>query len=174
MKVLLVSDNHGDAQILQTIHDHFEGKVDAFFHCGDSNLPSNDPVMAPYQTVIGNTDWGFTYPSIVQKEFPAGKVVITHGHKYQVNTSLTPLLMLAREKQALIMGFGHTHQLGCEVVKGTLFINPGSISQPRGEYTRLGGTFATVEVTSNTFEVQYYTRDCHPVNELKFSLKLTH
>lgn len=171
MKILLVSDNHGDAQILQTIYDHFNGKVDAFFHCGDSNLPSNDPVMTPYQTVIGNTDWGITYPTIVEEEFPEGKVVVTHGHKYQVNTSLTPLLMLVREKHALIMGFGHTHQLGREVVKGTLFINPGSISQPRGEYTRLGGTFATVEVTPTTFEVQYYNRQCQPVSELQFSLK---
>ncbi len=38
MKIVVVSDNHGDREIIQKIVDHYEGKVDGIFHCGDSEF----------------------------------------------------------------------------------------------------------------------------------------
>lgn len=38
MKILVVSDNHGDRDCLVDLVNHYEGQVDALFHCGDSEL----------------------------------------------------------------------------------------------------------------------------------------
>ena len=40
MKYLVVSDNHGDRQILVDLVNHFQEQVDLFIHCGDSELPA--------------------------------------------------------------------------------------------------------------------------------------
>ena len=42
--IIVMSDSHGDRDIIQTIKDQYQGKVDAIFHNGDSELPSNDPI----------------------------------------------------------------------------------------------------------------------------------
>lgn len=171
MKVLFVSDNHGDEEILQEIVTQFAGQVDGIFHCGDSNLAPSTPVMKNYATVIGNTDWGFDYPSIITRQIDDQVVTVTHGHLYQVNTTLTPLLLLAQETNADIVAYGHTHQLAVTERDQRLFINPGSISFPRGEYVGIGGTFAIVEATDEDFHVQYYDRHFQPVPKLKFTFK---
>ncbi len=67
--------------------------------------------------------------------------------------------------------FGHTHQLGVEVINGKLLLNPGSISYPRGKYTAIGGTFAIVETFADEngkqIEVQYYDRELNAIPELQ-------
>ena len=65
MKILLVSDNHGDAAILEKIRASFGDQVAAMFHCGDSNLESTAPAMKDFQAVIGNTVWGLNYPEVI-------------------------------------------------------------------------------------------------------------
>ena len=58
MKLLAVSDNHGDRQILQTIFDAYRDQVDAIFHCGDSEMPVDDPLFKDVYVVKGNNDYG--------------------------------------------------------------------------------------------------------------------
>lgn len=171
MKILLVSDNHGDEEILKTIADHFAGQVDGMFHCGDSNLPSSQPLMKQYATVIGNTDWGLDYPKVVTRQIAGEVITVTHGHLYQVDTTLTPLLLLGQATKADVIAYGHTHQLAVTERDNRLFINPGSISFPRGQYVGIGGTFAIVEATPDYFRVQYYDRHLQPVPKLKFSFQ---
>lgn len=168
MKVLLVSDNHGEGQILDRIAQTFGDQVDLMMHCGDSNLDPSTDVMTPFLTVEGNTDWGFTYPEIQRATVDHEKVVVTHGDHYSVNSTLTPLSLLAEAEAADVVGYGHTHQLAVTTADNHLLINPGSISQPRGEYAYIGGTFAIVEVTTAAWKVQYYNRDMQPIEELAF------
>lgn len=168
MKVLLVSDNHGEGQILADIAKTFSDQVDVMMHCGDSNIDPSADVMEPFLTVQGNTDWGFTYPDLQRATVDQEKIIVTHGDHYSVNSTLTPLSLLAESEQADVVGYGHTHQLAVTTVDNHLLINPGSISQPRGEYAYLGGTFAIVEVTPTSWQVQYYDRDMQPVEELAF------
>ena len=40
--IIVMSDSHGDRQIVEEIKDHYKGKVDAIFHNGDSELESTD------------------------------------------------------------------------------------------------------------------------------------
>lgn len=57
------------------------------------------------------------------------------------------------------MIFGHTHQLGVEEHAGMIVLNPGSISQPRGQFANLGGTYAIVTFTSDQIHVDFLKRD---------------
>lgn len=171
MKALIVSDNHGDKDILNQLVVNFAHQADVLIHCGDSELPPTDPVMQHFVAVKGNNDWDADYPFNQVVDCQGTKILVTHGHRYQVNYSLTPLMLKAEEEQADIVCYGHTHQLAVTMNAGTLFINPGSISLPRGEYTRLGGTFAMVETGGGLLTVDYYDRTLKPVPELHFEFK---
>lgn len=168
MKALVISDNHGDRKILKEIQAKFADQVDVLIHCGDSELPNDSGEMTNFHAVKGNNDWGLDYPS--QLVFTVGgiKLLVVHGDHDQVNYSLTPLMLKSQSLGAQVVCYGHTHQLAVALEAGTLFINPGSISLPRGEYSRIGGTFAIVEVTKKQFIVDYYNRNCLPVPELHF------
>ncbi|MFC6181113.1 metallophosphoesterase [Lactiplantibacillus daowaiensis] len=168
MKCLVVSDSHGDRQILVDLLAAYQGKVDAFFHCGDSELQVDDDVFKNMAVVQGNMDFDDRLPDEVVKTVAGVKVYMTHGHLVGVNLSLDHLLANAQQHGAQLAFFGHTHQLGVERHAGTLILNPGSISYPRGEFTRIGGTYAIVETDGQTVDVQYYDRQQQPVPELKF------
>ena len=48
MKILVVSDNHGDRDCLVDLVNHYEGQVDALFHCGDSELEPTDELWQKF------------------------------------------------------------------------------------------------------------------------------
>lgn len=171
MHALVVSDNHGDQEILAAIIAKWQGKVDLLVHCGDSELAPTSPVMRPFLAVKGNNDFNLQYPLIQVNTTNHQRLLVTHGHRYQVNYSLTPLMLKGEEQAADIVCYGHTHQLAVTVERGMLLINPGSISLPRGQYAYLGGTCAVVEATPEHFVVDYYDRTFSPVTDLHFEFK---
>lgn len=169
MKVFIISDNHGDQQILEQVTQRWRSSVDLMIHCGDSELAPTLPVMSQFDAaVLGNNDWGLAYPLEKTVVSAGWRIYATHGHRYRVNSTLTPLMLKGQEQQAQLVCYGHTHQLAVTVEDGMLMINPGSISLPRGQYARLGGTFAVVELTPRRFLVDYYDRNSQPVPELHF------
>lgn len=147
MKALIVSDNHGDQKILKDIQDQFAKQVDVLIHCGDSELPNDSTEMTHFQAVKGNNDWGLNYPPQLTLTVKDVKFLVVHGDRDRVNYSLTPLMLKAQSLGVQVVCYGHTHQLAVSMDAGTLFINPGSISLPLGEYSRIGGTFAIVGIT---------------------------
>lgn len=171
MKALIVSDNHGDRKILRDIQDRFAKQVDVMIHCGDSELPNDSDEMTNFYAVKGNNDWQLDYPFQLTFAVNGVKFLLVHGDHDHVNYSLTPLMLKAQSLGTQVVCYGHTHQLAVSMEAGTLFINPGSVSLPRGEYSRLGGTFALVEVTQKQFIVDYYDRNCSPVPELHFEFE---
>ena len=168
MRALIVSDNHGDEKILEDIQEKFANQVDALIHCGDSELQNDSEAMTNFKAVKGNNDWGLDYSAQLQLTVNGVKFLVVHGDHDRVNYSLTPLMLKAESLDEQVVCYGHTHQLAVSMESGILFINPGSISLPRGEYSRIGGTFAIVEVTEQQFIVDYYNRNCVPIPELHF------
>lgn len=168
MKALIISDSHRDQAILEQLTTKFAGQVDIMIHCGDSELPSDQVKNMGLISVRGNNDDDKNYPfeEVIEKD--KVKFLVVHGHLDQVVSSLTPLMLKAQSIGANIVCYGHTHQLAVTVEKGILFINPGSITLPRGEYTSLGGTMAIVEVGSTEFIVDYYKRNGDSIPELHF------
>lgn len=172
MKILVVSDNHGDRDILAEIEAQFQTSVDLMVHAGDSEMTVDDPLFQPMKSVVGNNDFGQAFPA--QQIFdisPTDRLLVTHGHRQNVNFTMTNLALLAQSQQASIVCYGHTHQLAVTYVDHVLYVNPGSITLPRGEYARLGGTFAIIEVQPTRYQIQYYNRSLNPVPSLAFEFQ---
>ncbi len=166
MKMLVVSDSHGDRDILVKLKQQFSSQVDALFHCGDSELPADDVLWSTYHVVGFNMDFDANYPQVQTVTVAGQRIFLTHGHRYQIKRDLTALALAAREAKANFAFFGHSHELGVVQTSGIVFLNPGSISQPRGEYAHLGGTFALVTVTDSQTKIEFCTRDGQIVPEL--------
>lgn len=165
-KALIISDNHGDRSILETIVNGWQNKVDLLIHCGDSEISADDPLMQKFIRVAGNNDWHLGYSDNQEQVAGGQKFFVTHGHRYQVNFSMTPLMLKGESVDADVVCFGHTHQLAATMAQGMLLVNPGSISLPRGQYANIGGTFAIVEATNQRFVVDFYNRQSIVQKEL--------
>lgn len=167
MKFIVVSDNHGDRDVLVDLVNFYEGKVAAFFHCGDSELKSNDPLWQHFTGVVkGNCDFDAGYKEQETLEIGGERIYLTHGHLSDVRFGLTHLMMEAKQAEATLCFFGHTHMLGCEKRQGILFLNPGSISQPRGAL--LFKCYALIDISDKSYQVTYYDRTHQPIDKLKF------
>ena len=130
--IIVMSDSHGERDIVVDIKNRYQGKVDAIFHNGDSELESSDPVWDGIHVVRGNCDYDSGYPERLVVKL--GDVIIaqTHGHLYGINFTWDKLDLWAQQEDADIcsMDTCMRQQLG-EMVR-QCFINPGSVSQPRG------------------------------------------
>lgn len=129
MKIIVMSDSHGDRQTVEQVAEH---EADAYFHCGDSELAAEDPVLAKMYQVRGNCDMDVAFPKEVEVTIGHKKIWMIHGHHHDVKNSLMTLFYQAREKEVDIVLFGHSHLYGAEMKEDILFVNPGSTLLPRG------------------------------------------
>lgn len=124
MKVIVTSDIHHNKKELENIKNNY--KYDLFLDAGDSCLSPHD--LCDVLTVKGNCDLHH-YPSFriiaLNEKY---KVYITHGHHDNLNT----LKYKALENNCNIVITGHTHIPMNIEEEGILFLNPGSITRPRG------------------------------------------
>lgn len=128
-KILVMSDSHGLTRRVGTISNRHE--VDLKIHCGDSELTEDAKELTGQVVVRGNCDWRGNFPEEELIEIDGLRIFVTHGHLYGVKSSLMQLQYRALEVEADIALFGHSHIVHCEQIEQQLFINPGSISQPR-------------------------------------------
>jgi uncharacterized protein len=163
-KILIVSDSHGWTDELQSIKDKHSAEVDVMIHCGDSELMADDPAIAGFVTVRGNCDNAQKYPEDAEVDVAGRKVFVTHGHLYNVKSSLMNLSYRAKEFHANIVCFGHSHLLGLEMIDGVLFINPGSIRLPRGRRER---TYVILELKEDFVHVYVYDLDDGEIKALR-------
>lgn len=169
MKYLVVSDNHGDRNILVEIVNRYVGMVDHMFHCGDSELKANDELWEHFTVVTGNCDYDPEYKKEQIVTIGNDVIYMTHGHLSNVRFGLTMLSVQAQEAGANIALFGHIHQAVAEMDKHILFVNPGSISQPRGPIQI--PSYAIIESDEEGYQVAYYNRAHQPIEELVASFK---
>lgn len=153
MRIVLMSDNHGEERVLSRIIN--KEKADHIIHCGDfctnrEALPALDQLTV----VRGNCDFADVSNDAVW-EGGGFRFFVTHGHRYEVKASLMKLSYRAQEVAADIVCFGHSHYPYCDEHDGRLYINPGSVVQPRG-YTV--PTYAVLETEERgQVKVTYYT-----------------
>ncbi|MGF0047798.1 metallophosphoesterase [Streptococcus hyointestinalis] len=154
---VVMSDSHGDYDIVKDIKDRYQGKVDAIFHNGDSELKSSDPVWDGIYVVRGNCDYDDGYPENNVVELNGVTIAQTHGHLYQINFMWDRLDLFAQEAGADICLYGHLHRASAWRMEDIVFINPGSVLQPRGDV--MEKLYALVTVTDTTIKVDFYTRN---------------
>ncbi len=132
MKVLIVSDTHGQSEKLRNVYSFYEKKMDLFIHCGDSEQHAEEAEMKPFYSVKGNCDGadaGYKDNELINQSGLTW--LITHGHLYNVKSTPLPLKFKAEETDADIVCFGHTHHAAAFKEGKTVYINPGSIGVPK-------------------------------------------
>ncbi len=164
MKLLVVSDSHHEQDCLLRLKEKYENKVDAMIHCGDSELEKDDPAIQGFQTVRGNCDFGADFPNDLVTQVGDYRIFVTHGHLYNIKMTLMNLRYRARELDADFVFFGHSHELGAELIDQTLILNPGSISLPRGQIRVK--TYALIESVPEGVCVKFMDEDDQELTEL--------
>lgn len=152
--ILVMSDSHGNRGIVQELKDYYLDKVDAIFHNGDSELASGDPIWDGIQVVAGNCDYDSGYEEKLVTDLAGCRIAQTHGHLYRINYTWQNLDYWAQEVDADLCLYGHLHAAAVEKRGKTIFLNPGSVQQPRGPIqTKL---YALVTITSEVLSVRFY------------------
>lgn len=170
MKILVVSDSHGDRQALLRLKEQYEHEVDAMIHCGDSELQHDDSVLENFIYVRGNCDYDSNFPNESIRDFGGYRFFITHGHLYNVRMTLQSLSYKAEETGSNIVLFGHTHHVGSAMGEDkVLYINPGSISLPRGRKEK---TYAILDLKDKQVDVQVYDDEGHLLKNLSASYQM--
>lgn len=141
MKIIVVSDSHGKAGILEQLVD-IHRDADMFLHCGDiEDAPADHPM---YQIVLGNNDFFFDLPSALVATAQAHKIYMTHGHLLPFHRRHKELVKKAKEHGCDIACYGHSHIAVLEELDDVLIVNPGSLWRSRDSR---GPSYAILEVS---------------------------
>lgn len=147
MKILVISDTHGDtSKAEEAIRKNRE--VNLIIHLGDyfrdaQRLSAIFPEI-PIEYIYGNSDFMIEdVPSEKMLELDGKRIFITHGHRYSVKWDYDKLYRKAEEMNADVLLFGHTH-IPDFIQKGKYCVlNPGSISDPRDDSNE---SYAIIEI----------------------------
>lgn len=131
MKILVFSDSHGSPEFMKEMISR-NRRADAVIFLGDGQrdielMRSLFPEIA-FITVRGNCDFGSDAPLKEIINLDGKRIFCAHGHEYNVKFTTYNIVCAAREAQADILLFGHTHQAVCEYDDGLHIMNPGSAS----------------------------------------------
>lgn len=156
MKVLVISDTHGNVNRAFTAHTLSE-PVDAIIHLGDGSADADllhEALGVPVINVAGNCDPGSNAPRERLWECEGKRILLTHGDAYQVKSGLARLRQRAQEVGADAVLFGHTHLGVIETHSGLLLVNPGTLSN-HGTLR----SFAVLIITPEGITVRHYGVD---------------
>mgnify|MGYP003310836034 CR=1 FL=1 len=124
---IVISDTHGNISAIEKILPLIN-ENDYLIHLGDGlndlRCFSRD-IKANVFSVAGNCDGGGEDEIL---EIEKVKILITHGDKYGVKSSLYKLLMRAKEVGASVVFYGHTHQNDITIADGITLVNPGALN----------------------------------------------
>lgn len=132
MRIIVISDTHGRLKALESIYQAQHG-ADYYLHLGDGYndvcaMRAKYPEI-PLIAVKGNTDFTAPEPDIKLLSTPRGKLLFTHGHRFQVKLGLDGFIKYANQSGARFALFGHTHIPYYEVMDNIHYMNPGCAEQ---------------------------------------------
>lgn len=129
MKILVVSDSHGDVEnMCRAVARELP---DLVLHLGDGwrdaqELRRRFPDL-PLEQVPGNCDYRAADEAVRVLEAEGVRILFCHGHTLRVKGGQDLLLAEALEREADVALFGHTHQPMVDQRAGVFLLNPGSI-----------------------------------------------
>ena len=143
MKILLVSDSHGNNEALELLVKTYPN-MDLYLHAGDSE---SDPYsIEPFRSVKGNCDYFGDFLERLVIPTPYGNMLVQH----QPNPSTDVLY----KKNIKIFVYGHTHVRHLYEEDGLICINPGAISFARDKYDY---SYAIVTIDEKHVDVEFHT-----------------
>lgn len=129
MRIVVLSDSHGDVSNVNRILMS-QSKAEVVLFCGDGG----DDIEAArlnfpekmFISVKGNCDWGKTLPITEFFTAEGKKIMLTHGHTYNVKFTYSEVIQAAKSNRCDILLFGHTHSSFTDYDDGLYIMNPGS------------------------------------------------
>ena len=147
---VIISDIHTRRSAVSEVLERRIRPIDALIFCGDGlqsicNLDGGINVLA----VAGNCDGSILFPAdepeVRMVQLGEVRVLMMHGHTFDVKWGLSEAIAYAAKKQADVLLYGHTHapyerllpvgerlRDGTVLEKPLLVANPGSLGAPRG------------------------------------------
>ncbi len=155
MKIIIMGDTHGYLEKAALVIDK-NRTASMVIHLGDFyrdaiTLSSMFPGI-PMEYVYGNSDIrveGVCAEKVL--EVSGKRIFVTHGHRYVIDLGYERLIKKAREIEADIVLFGHTHRAEKFKKKGILFLNPGSIGSLQDTYKC---TYAVINIESKKWGIE--------------------
>lgn len=152
MEFLVFSDSHKSTNGMdKAIERHKD--ITHIIHCGDvaDDCEYLEAVYGKTHSiccVCGNNDFFSHYPLERIIKCESHIIYVTHGHKERVKSDLYALKAKAKENNASMCIFGHTHKQFYEN-DGIHVLNPGSIGYIKEEY-------AVINVNKDKINVSLY------------------
>jgi len=143
MQILVISDSHGKIDSIPHLLKTYNRKVQAVIHLGDNfgdllQFQSQYSAM-DFIAVAGNCDFASKdAPRERILAFGPKRVLLIHGHSLNVKASYNRLMYYSLEKEVDACLFGHTHIPEVFSHESVFFMNPGSLSEPRGSRAGYG------------------------------------
>lgn len=152
MKYLVFSDSHGNIiNFRKAIEKHLEITTIIFLGDGLSDISVLKSIYKNHNfyAVTGNCDFYSSYANEVVLLLEGKKILMTHGHFYNVKTSTRILIEKGKKEEVDILLFGHTHLPMVNYEYDMLIVNPGSISRPKFSKHPSYAIIDIIEETSN-------------------------
>jgi len=155
-RYLLASDTHGNTQYLENVLRAFS--FDGLIFCGDGEGLENGLAYLPgcpaeIYMVRGNNDWNPGLANDIVIPLGDRKAFVTHGHRYRLYEGIDALGTAAMARTCEFCIFGHVHRPVCRRYGSVVFLNPGSLAEPRQE-DRIP-TCAILETEGKVFRVRF-------------------
>ena len=134
LRYMLLSDSHrAGGWLARAAEVYAQGGFDGVIHLGDvhadarrfAELAGTTPLC-----VRGNCDSPLCPAPAERVEALGGaRILLAHGDRYGVKSSLTRLSYRPEELACQAAFFGHTHRAFCGYVGGALLLNPGALRE---------------------------------------------
>ena len=134
LRYMVLSDSHrAGGWLARAAEVYAQGGFDGVIHLGDvhadarrfAELAGTMPLC-----VRGNCDSPLCpAPAERAEELCGARILLAHGDRYGVKSSLTRLSYRAEELACQAAFFGHTHRAFCGYVGGALLLNPGALRE---------------------------------------------
>ena len=134
LRYMVLSDSHrAGGWLARAAEIYAQGSFDGCIHLGDvhadarrfAELAGTTPLC-----VRGNCDSPLCPAPAERVEALGGaRILLAHGDRYWVKSSLTRLSYRAEELACQAAFFGHTHRAFCGYVGGALLLNPGALRE---------------------------------------------
>lgn len=155
LRIGVVGDIHGNYPGLKKALAQM-GTVDHLLFTGDGirdirHLQAETGVFV--RGVRGNCDFLADFPDEELFTLEGNRILLTHGHHYNVKNGLTRIGLAAQEKEVRMVVFGHTHLPVITEWQGILLLNPGTLCRERC-YNGIG--YGMIEVSENGLRPALY------------------
>jgi len=141
MRIIVISDTHGRTRNLRKLLQKQQG-ADLFIHLGDG-IDDVESIRELNHTsnfvfVKGNVDFSSNEPLEKLLVLEEKRIFLSHGHKLNVKRGYSDFVAEAKNQNADIALFGHTHTAYINYKENIHFMNPGSLERPTDGKSRFG------------------------------------